>query len=77
MPHIEKSVVYLLTKETKGTREEMEIFYKLIIFYLSYKVNRLRQFGVPVRGRKQEHHMHHKFVIVDSKGRYTKIALTH
>jgi len=31
------------------------------------EVNRLRQFGVPVRGRKQEHHMHHKFVIVDSK----------
>ena len=22
--------------------------------------------GVPVRGRKQEHHMHHKFVIIDS-----------
>jgi len=30
------------------------------------EVNRLRRYGVPIRGRKQVHHMHHKFVVVDS-----------
>ena len=31
------------------------------------EVNRLRQRGVSIRGQRQQHHIHHKFVIVDSK----------